>query len=297
MNPIYFQTQNHYKDHDEMDLKKSLKYRIIHKVSGSNVESIEDAITVEEPIEISLEFGPANKRKIKNLAITMRTPGDDFNLVKGFLFSEAIISKSEDLLSVQYHSKDENSENYVLAKLNPQLNIDIKNLERHFYTSSSCGVCGKSSMEMVQAQSLFLYPKNKVSWSVKSLQNLANQLNVDQKIFRYTGGIHATGLFDIEGKIIEIKEDVGRHNAMDKMIGHLLDAKSIPLHSNGLLLSGRISFELVQKAWMIACPLLAGIGAPSSLAIELAEETGMTLIGFLKDSGFNIYAHPERIIL
>lgn len=258
----------------------------------------EDALVVEEPLEIRLVFGPRDNRQSQALAVTMRTPGQDEELALGFLFSEGIIGRIDDVLEIK-HLKTQLAEsaqdNILQVVLSPDLLFDPKQLDRHFYTTSSCGVCGKASIELVQTNTCYLLRKGFPNISASQLHCLPGQLRQVQSLFECTGGIHAAGLFDAKGQLELLREDVGRHNAVDKLIGAALSKFSLPFTDKILLLSGRLSFELTQKALMAGIPIVAAVGAPSSLAVELADTYGQTLIGFLRDERFNIYCGKERI--
>lgn len=272
--------------------------RPIIKYRHNRFETQNDHLAKEEPLEIQLAHGPLTQRQRLNLAITMRTPGQDFDLVYGFLFTEGLIQSRKDVLQMRYPGVQlsaEAQENSILVELHPDLVFDEKRLQRHFYTSSSCGVCGKASLEMVQQHSAFVLPAQQPFVSADLLLNLPQALLSAQSLFKHTGGIHATGLFTINGDLLHLREDVGRHNALDKVIGAALQKQELPLSDTILLLSGRAGFELVQKAVMAGIPIVAAVGAPSSLAVELAEAYSLTLLGFLRDGGFNLYTGEERI--
>jgi FdhD protein len=228
------------------------------------------------------------------VSITMRTPGDDAALALGFLYSESIIRRRADIVSV-----DTSTANVIRIELHTDARFDPQRLERLFYTTSSCGVCGKASLEALSTAGFDALPDDAFNGTVGAgvLQRLPGELRAQQALFRQTGGNHAVGLFNAAGEISHIAEDVGRHNAMDKLVGGLLQRDELPLRDHGILLSGRASFELVQKALAAGCALLVAVGAPSSLAVELAQEFNMTLAGFLGDNGFNIYHGASRIQL
>lgn len=274
------------------------KERTILKFRHNQLILQPDYLAVEEPLEIQLAHGPLAQRQRLNLAVTMRTPGHDFDLVYGFLFTEGLIQTRKDVLQMRYPGvqlSTEAQENSILVELRPDLVFDEGRLQRHFYTSSSCGICGKASLEMVQQHSAFVLSTHQPLISTDLLLNLPELLLSAQSLFQNTGGIHATGLFDINGDLLYLREDVGRHNALDKVIGAALQKQELPLSETILLVSGRAGFELVQKAVMAGIPMMAAVGAPSSLAVELAEAYNLTLIGFLRDGGFNIYTGEERI--
>ena len=273
------------------------KYPLFRYRSGKG-ERVEDLLVVEEPMEIKLGFGAGAERRRESLSITMRTPGHDFELALGFLYTEGLIASRKDVLNVRYAGEqlaEESQENIVLVDLHPSVPVDWDSLSRHFYTSSSCGVCGKASIEMVQQVSYHLLPPEKPALPLDVLRELGNNLLDLQSVFRQTGGIHAAAIFEPDGTLQCLREDVGRHNALDKVIGSCFQKDKLPLKTRLLWVSGRASFELVQKALMAGIPILCSVGAPSSLAVALAEEYGMTLIGFLRDGNFNVYCGIERI--
>jgi len=249
-----------------------------------------DAVSVEEPLEIRVEFGTKDNRSIQSLSITMRTPGNDGELATGFLFTEGIIHKKEDVLSaIHVQALPGMSSNYILVSLNPDLQFDPSQLQRNFYTSSSCGVCGKSSLDSLKTQIPVKSGKILPALSPELIISLPQILREQQETFETTGGLHASGLFETSGKMLYLREDVGRHNALDKLIGRALIDGKTPLDEHILLLSGRASFELMQKAGMANIPVVCAVGAPSSLAVDCAREFGITLIGFLRENRFNIY--------
>jgi FdhD protein len=260
---------------------------------------MDDFLAVEEPLEIVLAFGTLNNRRRQSISVTMRTPtGHDFELALGFLFTEGVIHSYQDVISVRYTASELDKEaelNVVQVDLQPSVTFDSDKLQRHFYTSSSCGVCGKTSIDMVQTSSCFWITKGFPIVKSSVLTNLPDKLRAAQSVFDSTGAIHAAALFDTEGVLIALREDVGRHNALDKLVGWAMQHNLLPLKNAVLLVSGRSSFELVQKALMAGIPILAAVGAPSSLAVQLAYENDMTLVGFLKAHRFNVYAGFERI--
>jgi FdhD protein len=251
-----------------------------------------DALATEEPMEIRLTRGHGPPDRV---AVTMRTPGSDFELAAGFLFGEGVVRRSGDVSAIRYCAGDRPQQyNVVEVQLGADVSFDPAVLGRNFYTTSSCGVCGKASIDAVMSPVGALQPDS-ASVRADILATLPERLRAEQKLFDRTGGLHAAALFDAEGGLIRLREDVGRHNAMDKLIGAALLADEVPLGERVALMSGRLSFELVQKAARAGIPVLAGVSAPSSLAAELAEQVGMTLIGFLRGSTFNIYSHGTRI--
>lgn len=272
----------------------------ITRVINDNGESVSDVLAIEEPLEIRLEYGPANERKVQNVSVTMRTPGNDAELATGFLFTEGVVKNIEDIAAVEHRfiACAENKENVVQVKLAEGAVPNLHNTERNFYTTSSCGVCGKGSIAAIRTVSSFDHQKNKGLYiSAKLLYSLPAALSRQQQVFADTGGLHASALFNKAGELLLVREDVGRHNALDKLIGAALNKNWLPLDESILLLSGRASFELVQKAAMAGISIVAAVGAPSSLAVELAEEFDITLAGFLRNRRFNIYTAAHRILL
>jgi len=265
------------------------------KPEGSKAEP--DLVVVEEPLEIRVGHGAEGSREQVSLSVTMRTPGDDELLSLGFLFAEGIINSYDEVSSVKpCHDlgKQEEIGNVMRVELQPEVKFDIRKFTRNFPTNSSCGVCGKTSIDSVRSNAKIPLDQG-VTFSFDILKGLHGSLQSTQEVFKHTGGVHACGLFDQQGKIIAHKEDVGRHNALDKLIGAQLLNDELPIYSNGLILSGRISFELVQKAVRAGILVIAGVGAPSSLAVDLAKEFKVTLVGFLKEDGYNIYTGKQRI--
>ncbi len=270
----------------------------VERTGGGRVDSQRDLLAVEEPLEIRLAFGSVGQLKEQSLSVTMRTPGHDAELAAGFLLSEGIVAGSRDIETIRQFeaaSATGQAANVVRVELRPDLAVDLARLARHFYTTSSCGVCGKSSVEALRFMAAPLRPTGEFQIAAEAIHRLPARLRESQAVFDRTGGLHAAALFDAAGGLLEVREDVGRHNAVDKLIGSQLLAGRLPLADRGLLVSGRASFELVQKALVAGIPLLAAVGAPSSLAVELAKEFGMTLLGFVRDGRFNIYSVAERI--
>lgn len=239
---------------------------------------------------------PGGERRVEAVAVTMRTPGDDFDLVAGFLHGESVVSKVEQLTELTYCRGGEAQEyNIVEARLAPGVIPDLERLRRNFYTSSSCGVCGKASLEAVEAQGCQRLPEGP-QVDARLLPELPDRLREGQAVFERTGGLHAAGLFRPDGELLAVREDVGRHNAVDKTLGSAFLDRSLPGHDCVLVVSGRASFELVQKAVAAGVPMLVAVGAPSSLAVELAMQFGQTLIGFARDGGYNLYCGQERVV-
>ncbi|MEV8182135.1 formate dehydrogenase accessory sulfurtransferase FdhD [Specibacter sp. NPDC078692] len=253
----------------------------------------EEALAVEEPLEIRLGH--------ESFTVTMRTPGDDFDLVAGFLVSEGIIFEPEQLISLRFCAgEDENGQqtfNVVEAQLRPDVAMPLPAAQRHVTTSSACGICGTASIDAVHKSSHFRVaaPLDEVLLSASVLAALPDTLREQQKLFEKTGGVHAAGLFAPDGELLSLREDVGRHNAVDKVVGAAFREKQLPLNNTILQVSGRASFELVQKAAMAGVPMLAAVSAPSSLAVELAQTAGITLVGFSRGSTLNVYTHPGRV--
>jgi len=276
-----------------------IKYNVT-KLSENKTDEIKDHISVEEPLEMNLRFKQNSNWHTENLSITMRTPGNDEDLVRGFLFNERIIEDVNQIIKIEKQGDqvgDYNIQNKIEATIDNIKNIDIGKLKRNFLTNSSCGVCGKTSLdtvEVIKNDKLNLsFPKIAKEIIMKSPELLISE----QSEFSKTGGIHASSLIDDSGKVIVAREDVGRHNALDKLIGYAHNKKLIDNHSQFIACSGRLNFELVQKGLMSNIGVMAGVGAPTSLAIDLAKRFGMTLLGFVKNNSFNIYTNKERIIL
>ena len=270
----------------------------IQRMSATGIEAAQDALAVEEPLEIRVGFWREGRRETRPISITMRTPGHDLELAVGFLFTEGLITGREDIFSVQHCGLPVSGAaetNTVRVDLRPNVAIDLTRLERHFYTTSSCGVCGKTSIEALQAGRPLTPMEDALQVTEEVILRLPPTLRAAQSVFDATGGLHAAALFDTNGNLLALREDVGRHNALDKLIGASVGAGETPLRDRLLLVSGRASFELVQKALMANIPVLAAVGAPSSLAVELANQFGMTLAGFVRERRFNIYCGPQRI--
>ena len=276
-----------------------IKYNIT-KLKGSKKEETQDHISVEEPLEMSLKFKKGGNWNIENISITMRTPGNDEDLISGFLYNERIIENINEIEKVEKKGEivgDYNIQNKIEATINNTNNLDIGKIKRNFITNSSCGVCGKTSLdsiEVIKTKKIDLsYPKIDYNIILKSPEFLRS----NQSEFSKTGGIHASALIGSKGEVIAIREDVGRHNALDKLIGHALKNKIIKPENQFIACSGRLNFELVQKALMSDIGLMAGVGAPTSLAIDLAKRFDMTLVGFVKSDSFNIYCNKNRILI
>ncbi len=275
----------------------------VRKIDAGIFRSGEDNVAVEEPLEISLAWladgheDQAAEMQHRNVAVTMRTPGDDAQLALGFLFTEGIIRSPDQVVTVSLSgaASDIDTSNRITVMLQDVPESELSKLDRNFYVTSSCGVCGKASIEAIHTQAQF--PIQAEEWQVEAhmLTALPDQLAAQQRVFAGTGSIHAAAVFGPDGVTGHVYEDVGRHNAVDKLLGAGFAARELPLRNKGILVSGRASFELVQKARMAGCAILAAVGAPSSLAIDLAWDSDMTLVGFLRDGRFNIYTGPARI--
>jgi FdhD protein len=274
-----------------LPIERSFAAVRLARIMGDSLELADDMLAVEEPLEIRLGCDVAGRRVRRAVSITMRTPGHDTELAIGFLFTEGIIVARDQVAKLT--SCD--AGNVACVTLQRGVEVDLSRLERHFYTASSCGVCGKVSLDAVQ-----VCPRNRCAADQPVVDatvicRLPALLRAAQKVFDRTGGLHAAALFDTSGKLLCLREDVGRHNALDKLIGHEFLAERTPLFESVLLVSGRASFELVQKAAVAGIPILAAVGAPSSLAVSLARKHGLTILGFVRDDRFNIYTGGERI--
>lgn len=271
----------------------------IKKIGVRGAEKIPDLVAWEEPLEIRLGFGEPENRQQKSISVTMRTPtGHDFELTLGFLFTEGIITKLDDILSIRYcvDAGRQTQENIVRVELKPSIEVDLSKVERNFYATSSCGVCGKASIESIH-QHCKILTNNNTKVSATYIQSLLHILKEKQVFFKHTGGLHAALVVSLpEVELSIIREDIGRHNALDKVIGAAFQTNSLPLNESILVMSSRASFEIIQKAAAAQISIVACVGAPSSLAIETAQDFGITLIGFLRNDGFNVYSHEERII-
>jgi len=286
-------------------------YPIVRFRKGQ-LRNVEDTLAVEEPLEIRLCHGPTSARKIKSLSVTMRTPGNDCELAAGFLATEAVIRDSADIQSIDWIACQPSARsatalsvspagyglasryNTLQVELHPDVVVNTATLERNFYTTSSCGICGKASLLALRT---VCPPRVPDSFEIDSslLCGLPAKARSSQSLFEMTGGLHASALFDSVGRLHSIQEDVGRHNAVDKLVGAEVLRDRVPMRDRLLFLSGRASFELLQKALMVGIPMVVSIGAPSSLAVHVAKEFDVTLVGFLRDQQFNIYSRPERV--
>lgn len=257
---------------------------------GSTSDEKTDEIAVEEPLAVQIAFGPVKARRRVTLSVTMRTPGHDADLAAGLLVSEGVVKDRGDVLGIEAGT----IQNTVRVELHPDVPVHLARLERHGFTSSACGVCGKTSLDAVEAACDGPAPGGRAI-SAAVVHALPERLRAAQPGFAQTGGIHAAALFDMDGTLLAVREDVGRHNAVDKLIGAEFLAGRVPLSDRVLFVSGRAGFELVQKAAVAGVPAFAAVGAPTSLAVDLAEQVGVTLLGFVRDGRFNVYCGRERV--
>ncbi|WP_440911181.1 formate dehydrogenase accessory sulfurtransferase FdhD [Candidatus Pelagibacter sp.] len=274
------------------------KYKV-NKFKSDKLEEINDLISIEEPLEISLKFKDQNKSVTQLLSITMRTPGQDEDLVRGFLFNEQIIKDIKHISSIEKFGEkvgQYNLQNKILVTLNDASNVNITKIKRDFLTNSSCGVCGKSSLDALEVIKQDKTPKLEPKLSSKTIISAPDTLRNNQTEFAQTGGIHASGLFNKDGSLINVMEDVGRHNALDKLIGNALLKGQIDPNNQFITCSGRLNFELIQKILMTNIGIVIGVGAPTSLAIDLANKFDMTLIGFVKKDSYNVYTNSQKVI-
>ena len=272
----------------------------VFKFKSENLDNFNDHISIEEPVEIIIRYKDKEIWVEKTISVTMRTPGDDEDLVRGFLFNEKIIEKIDYIEKIELTGKPTEQyglKNKIIVTINNSDNIDVDKIKRNFLTNSSCGVCGKSSLDALEIIKKDKILKSNPKISKEVLMSSPKKLRKNQSEFSKTGGIHASGLFSAQGDIVAIKEDVGRHNALDKLIGYALKENLLDNTSQFLACSGRLNFDLVQKALMANIGILIGVGAPTSLAIDLANKFDMTLVGFVKDDSFNIYSNKDRIII
>ena len=274
------------------------KYKV-NKFKSDTHEEKDDLISIEEPLEISLKFEKENQTITQLLSITMRTPGQDEDLVRGFLYNEQIIKDIKHISSIEKFGDkvgQYNIQNKILVTLNDSSNVDITKIKRDFLTNSSCGVCGKSSLDALEVIKQDKTPKLEPKLNSKIIISAPDTLRNNQAEFAQTGGIHASGLFNKDGTLINVKEDVGRHNALDKLIGNALINGQIDPSNQFVTCSGRLNFELIQKVLMTNIGIVIGVGAPTSLAIDLANKFDMTLIGFVKKDSYNVYTNSQKVI-
>ncbi|MBI4519201.1 MAG: formate dehydrogenase accessory sulfurtransferase FdhD [Gemmatimonadetes bacterium] len=272
------------------------RVRILRTQPAGEMERA-DVVAVEEPLEIRLRQRDAGTRREHSIAVTMRTPGHDFELAAGFLYSEGIVRERADIERITYCEGTAPQEyNIVNVDLRPGMTFDEARLLRHFYITSSCGVCGKASLEALEVQGCTSLPAGEPLVDAGVIQSLPSALHDAQTDFQRTGGVHAAALFDHAGRLVCLREDVGRHNAVDKVVGERLLEGALPLSGHIMMVSGRTSFEILQKSLVAQVPIVISVGAPSSLAVDLARNFGMTLVGFTSDEGFNVYADSGRIV-
>ncbi len=269
----------------------------VWKARGGRSSKEADVLAAEEPMEIRVESGKRNQRETTSLSVTMRTPGNDFELAAGFLFTEGIVAHKRDVARIEYCTDPGVPQEYniVSAILRPDIAFRADRLSRHFYMTSSCGVCGKTSLEAVRVGVRYSMPRGRPTVTQETIAAIPEQLRKGQTLFAETGGLHAAGIFSGDGKLQSLREDVGRHNAVDKVVGREFLADRVPLSERVLAVSGRASFEIMQKAAVAGIPFVVAIGAPSNLSVTLAEEFGMTLVGFARGDRFNAYAGRDRI--
>ena len=275
------------------------KYKVLKFISNK-FENFEDLVSIEEPLEISLKFKENNEWVTQNLSITMRTPGYDEDLVRGFLFNEQIVQNIKDIETIESYGEkvgQYNVQNKILATLNNSKNVNISKIKRDFLTNSSCGVCGKSSLDALEIIKKDKTDSDQPKITKQVIIHSPNILKTNQSEFSKTGGIHASGLFNSKGELINLREDVGRHNALDKLIGNALNNDQIRPKDQFITCSGRLNFELVQKVLMTNIGIMIGVGAPTSLAIDLANKFDMTLIGFVKKDSFNVYTNNKKVVV
>ena len=268
--------------------------RRAHHLTADRAVTRPETLVVEEPLEIRVN-GTA-------VTVTMRTPGSDIELAQGFLLTEGVIASREDVLTIRYcggrdgrDAQAANTYNVLDVTLAPGVRPPDLDVTRNFYTTSSCGVCGKASLDAVRVISRFSPGDDPATVAAATLKGMPGQLRRAQKVFDSTGGLHAAALFGVDGTVLVVREDIGRHNAVDKVIGWALEHQRLPLSGTVLLVSGRASFELTQKAVLAGIPVLAAVSAPSSLAVSLAEESGLTLVAFLREDSMNVYTRADRI--
>lgn len=275
------------------------KYKVF-KFKSNNFKNVDDLVSIEEPLEISIKYKNNDNWVTQILSITMRTPGHDEDLVRGFLFNEQIVQDVKHIQSIKSFGAKVGQykiQNKILATLNNSKNINITKIKRDFLTNSSCGVCGKSSLDALEIIKTKKPSLAEPKISKKVVLQSPDILRDNQSEFSKTGGIHASGLFLNNGKLVEIREDVGRHNALDKLVGSILKKKNLNPKKQFIACSGRLNFELVQKVLMTNIGIMIGVGAPTSLAIDLANKYNMTLVGFVKKDSFNIYSNKQKIII
>jgi len=268
----------------------------VRRLGAGGWHARSDRVTVEEPLEVRVRWHGEDGLETRSVAVTMRTPGHDFELAAGFLFTEGLVVRREEIGEISYCREGEPQEyNVVTVRLRPFSSFDPDQLRRNFYMTSSCGICGKASLDAVEIQGCRPLARGPLSLAPATIESLPGRLREEQRVFGRTGGIHGAGLFDGDGRPRTVLEDVGRHNAVDKVVGEAFLGRRTPLGEDLLVVSGRASFEIVQKALVAGIPAVVAVGAPSSLAVDLARRFGMTLVGFVREEGFNVYEGGERI--
>ncbi|MEX2528561.1 MAG: formate dehydrogenase accessory sulfurtransferase FdhD [Gemmatimonadota bacterium] len=282
------------------------RFRLEEEAEEPVIQVVDDVLATEEPMEIRVTVPPGDQTHsaahTHSVAVTMRTPGHDFELAAGFLFTEGLVTRRRSISRITYCSGDEPQEyNLVEVRLRGGAGFDPTALQRNFYMTSSCGICGKASLEAVENLGCVVFPEATpgnpgLQVDARVLQGIPHGLRAAQPVFGRTGGLHAAGLFNSAGELQSVREDVGRHNAVDKVVGHAFLEGRTPLSNSVLAVSGRTSFEILQKAVMAGIPIVVAVGAPSSLAVDFARRFRMTLTGFTRDGGFNVYAGRERIL-
>lgn len=278
--------------------KSSVPVRI-RRLRDGRMSRAKDVVSVEEPMEIRLALPAPDGRRgeVRSIAVTMRTPGHDFELAAGFLLSEGVVTSRGQIQEITYCRSGEAAQDYNVLEVRLRTaDVDLDRLSRNVFTSSSCGICGKASIEAVELQGCALLPTGTLALTTDRVLELPELLRASQAQFDRTGGLHGAGLFPAIGEGGPVHEDVGRHNAVDKVIGEAFLEGGLPLSNRALAVSGRLSFEIVQKALAAGIPMIVAVGAPSSLAVDLAERFGMTLVGFVRNGGFNIYSGAERVL-
>jgi FdhD protein len=271
----------------------------VERLRNDTLVAATDTLAVEEPLEIRLAYTHEGVATHRGISITMRTPGHDADLACGFLFTEGIVHHRDEIAHARpcgVTTGTQGLRNTVRVTLQPHVPVDMQRLERHFYTNSSCGVCGKTSLAALQVAGVQAIPSSSFTVSRQLIHSMPERLRQAQDVFDQTGGLHAAGLFDANGNLLSLREDVGRHNAVDKLIGNALMNGECPLDRRVLMLSGRASFELIQKALVAGIPIVAAVGAPSTLAVDLAKQNQMTLIGFVRDHRYNVYCGSDRVV-
>jgi len=269
----------------------------VWKTRGGKTSKETDFVAAEEPMEIRVESGTKGRRETTSLSVTMRTPGNDFELAAGFLLTEGIVAHKRDVARIEYCTDPGVPQEYniVSAILRPDVEFHAERLSRHFYMSSSCGVCGKTSLEAVRVAARYPMARDRPILNGATIAAIPDRLRKEQTLFAETGGLHGAGIFTADGDLQSIREDVGRHNAVDKVVGEAFLADRVPLSDGVLAVSGRASFEIMQKAAVAGIPFVVAVGAPSNLSVILADEFGMSLIGFARGDRFNVYAGRDRI--